>query len=101
MNLIVRPQFLADAQECAEYLTTEAGGAVTITWLDALKKVLDQIQQTPEIGRLRQDLPVEGIRSLNLRKYPNYLVFYRLENDAIELLRVRHGMMNLAELFSD
>jgi plasmid stabilization system protein ParE len=36
-----------------------------------------------------------------LRKYPNHLVFYRLEKGVIELLRVRHGMMNLPELFSE
>jgi len=55
----------------------------------------------PEIGRLRLDLPMEGIRTLNLRKYPNYLVFYRLEKNTIDILRVRHGMMNLVELFSE
>jgi len=44
---------------------------------------------------------VPEIRALNLRKYPNYLAFYRLKNDAIELLRARHGMMNLPELFSE
>jgi plasmid stabilization system protein ParE len=65
------------------------------------KKSLVHIQQVPEIGRLRNDLPQSGIRTLNLRKHPNYLVFYRLEKGTIELLRIRHGMMNLAELFSE
>ena len=46
-------------------------------------------------------MPLAGIRTLNLRKYPKYLVFYRLENGVIELLRIRHGMMNLPELFSE
>ena len=38
---------------------------------------------------------------LTARIDPNYLVFYRLENDAIEILRVRHGMMHLPELFAE
>jgi plasmid stabilization system protein ParE len=62
---------------------------------------LDHIRRVPEIGRLRTDLPETEIRTLNLRKYPNYLVFYRLEKGSIELLRIRHGMMNLPELFSE
>ncbi len=100
MKLVYRPLFLADVEQCADYISTEAGEAVAAAWYAALKKALEHIQRTPEIGRVRQDLPMPEIRTLNLRKYPNYLVFYRLENNGIELLRVRHGMMNLPELFS-
>ena len=100
MKLVYRPLFLADVEQCADYISTEAGEAVAAAWYQALKKALEHIQRVPEIGRVRQDLPMPEIRTLNLRKFPNYLVFYRLENNAIELLRVRHGMMNLPELFA-
>jgi plasmid stabilization system protein ParE len=40
-----------------------------------------------------------GIRTFFLREFPRYLVFYRLEQGAIELLRVKHGMMHLPGLF--
>jgi toxin ParE1/3/4 len=99
--LIYRPLFLADVAQCADYLAAEAGDPVAAAWHQALKKALEHIQRVPEIGRIRHDLPIPEIRTLNLRKYPNYLVFYRLETDTIELLRVRHGMMNLPELFLD
>jgi plasmid stabilization system protein ParE len=101
MRLIYRPLFLADVEACADYLASEANEAVVAAWHQALKKALQRIQEVPEIGRVRQDLPLPGIRSLNLRQYPNYLIFYRLEKGAIELLRVRHGMMHLPDLFSD
>jgi plasmid stabilization system protein ParE len=100
VKLVYRPLFLADVEQCADYLSTEADEAVAVAWYAALKKSLEHIQRVPEIGRVREDLPMPEIRTLNLRKYPNYLVFYRLENNCIELLRVRHGMMNLPELFS-
>ena len=99
MNLVYRPLYLADVTECADYLVSEAGEAVAMAWYGALKKSIQHIQRTPAIGRLRHDLPMVGIRTLNLRKYPKYLIFYRLENGQIELLRIRHGMMNLPELF--
>lgn len=101
MKLVYRPLYLSDVSECADYLCTEANEKVAVAWYQALKKALEHIQRVPEIGRLRHDLPEVGIRTLNLRKYPNYLVFYRLEKDTIELLRIRHGMMNLPELFSE
>jgi plasmid stabilization system protein ParE len=100
VKLVYRPLFLADVEQCADYLSTEADEAVAAAWYQALKKSLEHIQRVPEIGRVRDDLPMPEIRTLNLRKYPNYLIFYRLENNCIELLRVRHGMMNLPELFS-
>ena len=101
MKLVYRPQSLADVTECADYSFSEAGEKVAAAWYQALKKALEHIQRVPEIGRLRTDLPQPGIRTLNLRKYPNYLVFYRLEKNSIELLCIRHGMMNLPELFSN
>ena len=101
MKLVYRPLYLSDVTECADYLCTEASEKVAAGWYQALKKALENIQRVPEIGRIRNDLPEAGIRTLNLRKYPNYLVFYRLEKGTIELLRIRHGMMNLPELFSE
>jgi plasmid stabilization system protein ParE len=101
VKLVYRPLFLADVEQCADYLATEAGEAVANAWHKALKQALQHIQDVPEIGRVRQDLPVPEIRTLNLRKYANHLVFYRLQKGAIELLRVRHGMLNLPELFSE
>ena len=101
MNLVYRPRYLSDVSECADYLCAEANEKVAADWYQALKKALEHIQRVPEIGRIRNDLAEAEIRTLNLRKYPNYLVFYRLGKDTIELLRVRHGMMNLPELFSE
>ena len=101
MKLVCRPIYLSDVAECADYLCTEAGQKVAAGWYQALKKSLEHIRRVPEIGRIRNDLPMPGIRTLNLRKYPGYIVFYRLEKGVIELLRVRHGMMNLPELFSE
>jgi len=100
VKLNYRPLYLSDVAECTDFQCTEANEKVATDWYQALKKAVDHIQRVPEIGRIRQDLPVAGIRTLNLRKFPRYIVFYRLEKNSIELLRIRHGMMNLPELFS-
>jgi len=101
VKVVYRPLFLTDLTECVDYLASEAGEEVATAWYQSLKNAIRHIQKTPKIGRLRQDLPVSRIRTLNLRKYPKYLIFYRFEKSHIELLRVRHGMMNLPELFSE
>ena len=58
-----------------------------------------RIQKQPDLGRLRRELTPAGIRSLILRRFPRYLVFYRWENNTLEILRVKHGMMHLPALF--
>ncbi len=99
MKAVRRPQFLTDLEEGADYLQTQAGDEVLARWRESVKNTLRLIQQFPELGRLRSDLPIEGIRTLNLREFPDYLVFYRLRAGRIEFLRVKHGMMHLPGLF--
>jgi len=57
------------------------------------------LREFPELGRARPDLPIPGIRTLFVKGFPNWLVFYRIEGGKIELLRVKHGMMHLPGLF--
>ena len=99
MRLVVRPVFLRDVQDCADYLVAESGEPVARKWKTSLDKAIALISKFPEIGRIRPDLPVPGIRTFFLKDFPRYLIFYRLEGGSTELLRVRHGMMHLPDLF--
>jgi toxin ParE1/3/4 len=99
MRLVKRPVFLLDVADCADYLFMEGGEDVARLWKESLDKTIALITKFPEIGRLRHDLPFPGIRTFFLKEFPRYLVFYRLEQDTIELLRIKHGMMHLPGLF--
>jgi toxin ParE1/3/4 len=101
MKVIKRPLFLQDVEECADYLFAEAGEATALRWRDLLKRTIASIAKFPEMGRLRHDLPFPGVRTFFLKEFPRYLIFYRLSDAAVELLRVRHGMMHLPGLFEE
>ena len=58
-----------------------------------------RVENQPDLGRLRRDLRPTGIRSLVLRRFPRYVLFYRWESDTGEILRIKHGMMALPTLF--
>jgi plasmid stabilization system protein ParE len=83
-----------DVTECTDYLASVASEEVSEAWYAALKTAVAGLQNTPELSRVRHDLPVEGVRTIHLRKYPDYLVSYRLTPDAVELSRVWHGAMH-------
>jgi toxin ParE1/3/4 len=97
-----RPLFLSDVEDCADYLFTEAGENVAREWKQSLDTTISLLRDYPELGRVRHDFPSPyQVRTFFLRQFPRYLIFYRTDRDHIELLRVRHGMMHLPNLFGN
>lgn len=77
--------------------------------LDAADRVLEAAFETftslihhPALGRERyfENAALTGLRSFGINGYPNYIVFYRIKGDVIEVVRVLHGARNFDELFS-
>ena len=100
MKTVYRPQFWRDLEEGVAYLAGNASSEVATRWHEEVLASVGRVERLPELGRLRQDLNPPGIRSLVLRRFPRYLLFYRLDADTIEILRVKHGMMDLPQLFA-
>jgi toxin ParE1/3/4 len=55
--------------------------------LAAIKNQLDRLVRFPELGRKRNEL-LQGLRSLVVK---NYVIFYRLTDSYVEVVRVLHG----------
>ncbi|MCA9059475.1 MAG: type II toxin-antitoxin system RelE/ParE family toxin [Planctomycetaceae bacterium] len=64
--------------------------------LDAVDEVCNRFGQQPHIGRSRDDL-LPGIRVFPVKK--NYAVFYRVHDDAVEIVRVVHAARDFNRLF--
>lgn len=69
--------------------------------LDGIKLTFAQLTQQPECGvtyRSRnRNLP--DVRMLPVIGFANYLVFYRIEAEAVRILYVVHGARHLPRLF--
>jgi len=50
-------------------------------------QVAELLEDNPEIGRTTSRA---GVRVLTVRPYP-YLIFYRIADDAVSIVSVRHG----------
>ena len=63
----------------------------------AAQETIKRIGENPRIGRPREysDRRLQGIRSWPVLGFENWLVFYRLLPDSIEILRVIHGARDL------
>jgi toxin ParE1/3/4 len=95
-----RPQFWIDLEEGVSYLAEKASPEVARHWHAEVLATVRRVEELPDLGRPRRDLKPPDIRSLALRRYPRYLLFYRWSEDTIEVLRIKHGMMDLPRLFT-
>jgi plasmid stabilization system protein ParE len=91
--------FEADFAEITVYLGVEGSVKLSANWENAVIRLVELLQKFPGLGRPRLDLHPDGVRSLRVKEFPNYLVFYQLRGNEIIFLRVRHGGMDLTALF--
>jgi toxin ParE1/3/4 len=99
VNVLYRPQFWLDLEAGVAYLAAEASPETASRWLEKILATVRRVENQPDLGRLRRDLSPPGIRSLIVRRYPRYLLFYLWHEDTIEILRIKHGMTDLPRLF--
>lgn len=99
MNRVCRitPRASRDIEAIADYFAAQSSLNRAERFLADIDLVLQRISQFPQIGRKRDEL-YPGSRSLS---HEQYLIFYRLLNDEIEVLRVVSGYQDLTALFDD
>jgi toxin ParE1/3/4 len=65
---------------------------------DAIDETLDFLVEFPHVGTNRDEL-LSGMRSFPVKRYRNYVIFYRPRPDGIEVIRVLHGARDLRRQF--
>jgi toxin ParE1/3/4 len=102
MNVILSPEAVADLDEIHAYIHGFNPDAAH-RLLTAAFETFDVLARTPQIGRLRlfPNPVLHDLRSFVIRRFRNYVVFYRVLPDRIEVVRVLHGARALREFFSE
>lgn len=90
----------------AAHITADLGALdplVARRFLDRLEEAWRLLRQFPEIGRLRRfrDPRLAGVRSWQLRRFRNYLVFYRVNAGAVEIVGIIHAARDLARALKE
>jgi toxin ParE1/3/4 len=91
MNIIRGPKVISDLIELADYLSEDNPDAA-YRFLNAFESTIEQLAQFPEIGTRRyfQHAELSNIRMWFVQGFKNYLIFYRVLDDAIQIVRVLH-----------
>jgi plasmid stabilization system protein ParE len=96
-ELLKRRQFLEDYREIVLRLA-DMDVMAADRFCDAVEAALEMLSSHPEIGPKAGFPRAPDARMWPLRRYPNYLLFYRVAGTSIVVLRLLHGAQNLPPL---
>ena len=89
-----RPAALADLEDIYDHIARDNPPRAW-SFLEELREAGRSIAEHPRAGWARPELG-QGIRS---RAHGNYVIFYWLRNNRVEILRVIHGARDIPAIF--
>ncbi|MGE5608385.1 MAG: type II toxin-antitoxin system RelE/ParE family toxin [Bacillota bacterium] len=95
MKRVIRsPRASLDLSEITDFIARDNVDAA-LRFLDEIDNILKKLADFPGLGRSRDEL------GPGLRSFPagNYVLFYRVTADVVDLVRVLHGARDLERLF--
>ena len=104
MNRFARYEARAnqDIEEIFDYLD-QRNEIAADRFYDAVNKTVQQLLSMPELGERCQfrSPRTKGMRVWQVYDFANYLLFYRIQNSTLQILRVIHGARDYAAIFND
>jgi toxin ParE1/3/4 len=91
MKLVVAAAARQDLQDIARYTEEIWGAAPRKRYVEAIRKRFALIRRRPHVGARRDEIRL-GYRSISSGRH---VIFYRLAEDVVEIVRVLHGNMDL------
>jgi toxin ParE1/3/4 len=72
-------------------------------WIRAVEDAVRLLRENSSVGRLRRfrSSRARGVRSWAVEGFPAYLVFYRIDDDELEIVRLLHGARDLPRLLAE
>jgi len=97
MQLKITDRAKGDLAEIEEYTGEHWGNHQTDTYMAQIEKRIGSLLDSPYLGVARSDIS-QGYRSLSEGQH---LIFYRIEDDIIEIIGILHASMDLERHLED
>jgi toxin ParE1/3/4 len=90
-----------DIEEISDHIRLGSGAFVAEKFTDRLRKTLSLLESIPTMGELIEPgfFGLPGMRAMNVRQYPRFIVYFQPKPDGIRVLRVLHASRDLDALF--
>ncbi len=86
-KLVIAPLAKHDLKRIYDYSISNWGDRQASDYLDKLKTLFWELTEQPEMGIMREEL-LPNIHSFSVN---SHVVFYRLQQSQVEVVRVLHG----------
>lgn len=93
MKVVRGSRFLRDVAQIAGAMEDASVG---LRFCDAVEGLAGQLGRHPLLGRERPEFGV-GRRSWGIPGFRNWIVFYRVQGETVQLQRVMHGARDLPQ----
>lgn len=103
MKINVTPRARRDQNDIVEHLAPESLDAALL-FIAKLHETYAVIGAQPRVGHTRPDVRGEAkrdIRCLVVSGFPNHLVFYRVNGDDIDVVRILHGARDIRSVMDE
>ena len=102
-ELTIRPRAIVDIEEHAEYLEEHAPPEVPVRFRAAIMDAFNYVAQMPGAGARRKvrNSVLSNLRIWVVPGFNNYIVFYVMEGETIDVIRVIHGAQDVEAALED
>lgn len=100
--LLRHQQAERDIEDLTDYLAQRNLDAAC-RLANAIEEALVDLQDLSAVGRARDEIHPKftTLRSVAVPGFRNYLIFYQITDDVVEIVRVIHGARDLNKIFGD
>jgi toxin ParE1/3/4 len=90
-----------DAQ--ADYIAISQDPRTGTRFIQAVHQTLELLATHPRVGRVlrMRGTVIAEMRTLQIKGFPNHLVFHQITKRGVEVLRIVHGARDLQRLFEE
>ena len=101
-KILKRPQVERDIEECFVFIAEENLDA-GVYFLVAVEESIEQIGRFPLIGKVLEfrNPRLNNLRMWRVKKYADYLIFYSVKEDTVEIIRFLHSARDLKTIFDE
>ena len=85
-----------DLEEIHDFIAQD-NPKIALSFINSIQDKCQSVASSPEIGRKREELGFE------LRSFPikNYIIFYRIKNANIQIIRILHTARDIESIFNE
>ena len=102
-RLIIKDRATQDLRELANYILVNGNAQIAVKFLNSAELTFEQLLKTPSMGKIMRlfESKLGEIRQWRIKDFKDYLIFYRILDNNVEIIRVFHGARDLADILNN